>query len=78
MSQCAEFLGKSWKDCEFSITECRCSLNDIEHVLDVLQHHQDWRRGADTEMIHPTIIGLVIDSAILHLKDKNSASAKSS
>ena len=48
----------------------------IEEVIKALKHHQNWRRGADIEMLHPKYLGEVIDEAIKLLEKYESRKSK--
>lgn len=37
-------------------------------AADVLQAHNEWRRGADTDMVSPGVLGLAIDCAVGQLR----------
>jgi len=39
-----------------------------KQIVAVLEHHNDWRRGAEIEMINPKKLGKVIDAAISEIK----------
>ena len=52
---------------------------DLKEAIEILKLHNDWRKGADTEQLHPVKIGNAIDlviktiselSALLDLSDK--------
>ena len=48
----------------------------IEEVINALKHHQNWRRGADVEMLNPKYLGEVIDEAIKLLEKYESRKSK--
>lgn len=37
---------------------------NIKEVIDVLKKHNIWRRGADTEMQDPRVLGEAINTAV--------------
>lgn len=37
---------------------------EIQEALKIVKEYQDWRRGADTEMLPPALIGEAIDVMI--------------
>ena len=39
-----------------------------QKVIEVLKHHNSWRRGAEVEMLKPEDIGDAIDAAIVYLE----------
>ena len=41
---------------------------DVQEALRLLEHHNKWRRGADIEMLNPTLLGEVIDLIIKEFK----------
>ena len=40
----------------------------LERAIEILEAHQEWRKGADTDMIAPSIITEAIDTILKHLK----------
>ena len=38
----------------------------ISEAIQLLKSYNEWRRGAETTMLSPTIIGLAIDKVIEH------------
>jgi hypothetical protein len=43
--------------------------NDLSALADRLKLYNEWRRGAETEMTHPTQIGQDIDAAIMIVEE---------
>ena len=43
---------------------------ELSEIIDVLERHNRWRRGADIPMVSPTLLGKVIDEAVDILKRK--------
>jgi hypothetical protein len=43
---------------------------NLKKCVEILKAHNKWRRGADTEMLNPKIIGEAIDYAIKMLEEK--------
>lgn len=42
----------------------------LSEIIDVLERHNRWRRGADIPMVSPTVLGKAIDEAVEILKRK--------
>ena len=40
----------------------------IEEAIEILERHNEWRRGANIEMANPTKLGEAIDVVIKELK----------
>lgn len=36
----------------------------VKEALDILEHHNLWRRGADIEQIDPKVVGMALDKSI--------------
>lgn len=47
-----------------------------EQAIQVLEKHNEWRRGGEGEMINPKKIGIAIDLILSDLKQKNELLAK--
>lgn len=45
----------------------------IDEAIEILELHNQWRKGADIPMQNPTIIGMAIDLVIMELKNLRSA-----
>lgn len=43
----------------------------IERCIEVLTIHNEWRRGAEIEMLHPKEIGEAIEFAIRYMSESN-------
>lgn len=43
----------------------------IDEVIEQLQIYNDWRRGGEGEQPNPKFIGILIEEAIKHLKEKS-------
>lgn len=41
----------------------------IDEAISILELHNRWRKGADIEMQHPTMIGMAIDLVVCELKN---------
>lgn len=41
---------------------------DAQKALELLEHHNKWRRGADVQMLNPTLLGEVIDTIVNEFK----------
>ena len=52
------------------VSEVRELSMEIQEALRIVKEFQCWRRGADTEMLPPALIGQAIDVAIECLKNK--------
>lgn len=46
---------------------------ELSEIIDVLERHNKWRRGADIPMVSPTVLGKAIDGAVEILKRKMEA-----
>ena len=46
----------------------------IEEAIEILKHHNEWRRGANLElkMVNPTELGIAIDIVIANYERKDS------
>ena len=44
---------------------------DAQVALRLLEHHNKWRRGADIQMLNPTVLGEAIDIIVKEFKDKD-------
>jgi hypothetical protein len=42
----------------------------IETAIQILEKHNNWRRGADIEQESPKLVGVAIDTVIKHFKNK--------
>ena len=42
-----------------------------KECIEILESHNNWRRGADSPMTNPTVLGVAIEKAIELLKKKN-------
>lgn len=40
----------------------------LKHAIEVLEHHQRWRKGAEIEMVEPSILSEAIDVILEELK----------
>lgn len=40
----------------------------IEEAIEILERHNEWRRGAEIPMVQPSILGEAIDVVIKELK----------
>ena len=43
---------------------------ELSEIIDVLERHNRWRRGADIPMVSPTVLGKALDEAVEILKRK--------
>jgi hypothetical protein len=43
---------------------------ELSEIIDVLERHNRWRRGADIPMVSQTLLGKAIDEAVEILKRK--------
>jgi hypothetical protein len=43
----------------------------LKHAIEVLEHHQRWRKGEEIEMILPSILSEAIDVILDELKSIN-------
>jgi len=43
-------------------------MMDIGKAIDLLEHHNKWRKGADIPMIDPSVLSEVIDTIVKHYK----------
>ena len=43
---------------------------DLEKAVKILEEHQIWRRGAETKMQHPKLLGIAIDLILSEVKSK--------
>lgn len=48
----------------------------IDEAIEILELHNQWRKGADIPMQNPTIIGMAIDLLIMELKNLKAAKAE--
>ena len=43
---------------------------ELSEIIEVLERHNRWRRGADIPMVSPTLLGKAIDEAVDILRRK--------
>lgn len=43
---------------------------DIKEAVKIIERYNIWRRGADTEIVEPTILGNAMDTVIKYIKEK--------
>ena len=43
-------------------------MMDVQKALELLDYHNRWRRGADVDMLNPTILGEAIDTVVNEFK----------
>ena len=43
---------------------------EINDAINLLEHHNKWRRGADIPMVNPTALGEAIDVVVKNYKEK--------
>lgn len=48
-----------------------------KEAIEVLRHHNEWRRGADIQQLNPETIGKAIDYAIKYLENESKIIEKS-
>ena len=44
---------------------------EVQEALRILEYHNKWRRGADIEMLNPTILGIAIDTVVEKYIDRS-------
>jgi len=42
----------------------------LKEAIEILQKHNEWRRGSEIEPTDPKLLGIAIDTVILHMKYK--------
>ena len=43
----------------------------LAEAIQILKTHNEWRRGAEIDMLEPRLIGIAIDVILEHLKEKD-------
>lgn len=43
---------------------------DTKQVIDILERHNRWRRGADIKMEHPKALGIAIDTVVEYFRSE--------
>ena len=44
-------------------------MEEVDEAIELLEKHNEWRRGDLTEMTNPTELGLAIDLIVTHYKN---------